>query len=209
VRRAASDSHLAAERGTALSASTGREIESSRGEDRSMSGEGSGMRRAWRLSPRARRILLTAHLLVSVGLFGDVAGFLAVSIRAAAADDPEVARASYDILAMFSTVFGIPLSLAALVTGIGLGLGTKWGVLRYPWTTAKLVLIVTVLLMGAFVLGPSVDQMRDGSGGVEGRILLGAIWDLVALGTATVLGVFKPGNARRGRRSRDPAVAST
>jgi hypothetical protein len=174
-----------------------------------MSGEGSGRWTAWRLPPRARRILLTAHLLVSVGLFGDVAGFLAVSIRAAGTDDPEVARACYDILAMFSTFFGIPLSFAALLTGIGLGLGTKWGVLRYPWTTAKLVLIVTVILMGAFVLGPSVDQMRDGSGGVEGRILLGAIWDLVALGTATVLGVFKPGKARLGRRSRDPAVAST
>jgi hypothetical protein len=29
---------------------------------------------------------------------------------------------------------------------------------RYPWTTAKLVLILTVVLMGAFVLGPSVAQ---------------------------------------------------
>ena len=160
-----------------------------------------------RLSPRGRRALLTAHILVSVGLFGDVAGFLAVAIRAAGTDDPEVARASYDILAMFSTFFGIPLSLGALLTGIGLGLGTKWGVLRYPWTTAKLILILTVILMGAFILGPSVEQMRDGSGEAEGRILFGAIWDLAALGTATVLSVFKPGKARRGSRSRDPASA--
>jgi hypothetical protein len=55
----------------------------------------------------------------------------------------------------------------------------------------------TVIVMGAFVLGPSVDQMRDGSGDLEGPIMLGASWDLVALGTATVLSVFKPGNARR------------
>jgi hypothetical protein len=145
-------------------------------------------------------MLLTAHILVSVGLLGDVAGFLAVAIRANGTDDPEVARASYDILAMFSTFFGIPLSFAALLTGLGLGLGTKWGVLRYPWTTAKLLLILSVVLMGAFVLGPSVEQMRDGSGGVEGRILFGAIWDLGALGTATVLSVFKPGRARGSRR---------
>ena len=109
---------------------------------------------------------------------------------------------------MFSTFFGIPLSLGALLTGIGLGLGTKWGVLRYPWTTAKLILILTVILMGAFILGPSVEQMRDGSGEAEGRILLGAIWDLVALGTATVLSVFKPGKARRASRSRAPAPGS-
>jgi hypothetical protein len=165
-------------------------------------------RQSRRLSSRARRALLTAHILVSVGLFGDVAGFLAVTIRAAGTDDPEVARASYDILAMFSTYFGIPLSFAALLTGIGLGLGTKWGVLRYPWTMAKLALLVTVILMGAFVLGPSVEQMR-GSGRVEGRILLGATSDLVALGTATVLAVFKPGRTRRGSRRRDPAAAST
>jgi hypothetical protein len=153
------------------------------------------------LSPRARRALLSTHILVSVGLFGDVAGFLAVAIRAAGTDDPQVASASYEILAMFSTVFGIPLSFAALVTGIALGTGTKWGVLRYPWTITKLALIVTVILVGSFVLGPSVEQMRDGGGGSEGRILLGASWDLLALGAAVVLSVFKPGKARhRGQK---------
>ena len=150
-----------------------------------------------RLSPNARRALLTAHILLSVGLFGDVAGFLAVAIRATGTDDPEIARATYDTLAMFSLVFGIPLSFGALLTGIALGLGTKWGVLRYPWTTAKLILILTVILVGSFVLGPSVEEMRDGSGGVERRILFGAGWDVAALGTATVLSVFKPGKARK------------
>jgi hypothetical protein len=170
-------------------------------------GAGSDSGQGHRLSPRARRSLLTVHILVSVGLFGDVAGFLAVAVRASGTDDPEVARASYDILAMFSTLFGIPLSFAALLTGIALGLGSKWGVLRYPWTAAKLTLLVTVILMGAFVLGPAVEQMRDGSGGVETRILLGVLWDLVALGTATVLSVFKPGRARRsGRRGRAMAA---
>ena len=68
--------------------------------------------------------------------------------------------------------------------------------LRYPWTVAKLALLISVIFMGAFVLGPSVDEMRNGDGGVEGRILSGALWDLLALGTATVLAVFKPGRAR-------------
>jgi len=35
------------------------------------------------LSRRVRNVLLTAHVIVSVGLLGDSAGFLAVSIRAA------------------------------------------------------------------------------------------------------------------------------
>jgi hypothetical protein len=160
------------------------------------------------MKSRTRRTLLTAHILLSVGLFGDVAGFLAVAIRANGAEDPEVARASYDILAMFSTVFGIPLSFGALLTGIALGLGTKWGVLRYPWTMAKLALILSVILVGSFVLGPSVEQMRDGSGGAETRILLGAGWDVLALGTATMLSVFKPGKALRGSRRRVAAATA-
>jgi hypothetical protein len=44
-----------------------------------------------RLLPlRARHALLTAHVIMSVGLLGDSAGFLAVAIRAATTDDPAV-----------------------------------------------------------------------------------------------------------------------
>ena len=48
-----------------------------------------------RLSPRARRIVLTAHIVASVGLLGDVAGFLAIATRAATTPDPALEAASY------------------------------------------------------------------------------------------------------------------
>jgi hypothetical protein len=86
-----------------------------------------------RLSPRLRRATLTVHIAASVGLLGDVAAVLAVNVRAATAADPAFAAAAYELLEMFSLVFGIPLSLVALVSGIVLGLGTKWGVLRHLW----------------------------------------------------------------------------
>ena len=41
-----------------------------------------------------RRALLTTHIVLSVALLGDVAGFLAVAIRAAGTDDPELAAAA-------------------------------------------------------------------------------------------------------------------
>ena len=106
--------------------------------------------------------MLTAHILISVGLFGEVIAFVAIAARAAGADDPAFAAAAYDLLAMFQLLFGIPLSFGALATGLTLGLGSKWGVLRYPWVTIKLALIVSVILMGAFLLGPSVDAIRSG-----------------------------------------------
>ena len=66
--------------------------------------------------------------------------YLAVAIRTSTLEDPALMRDSVKTLNMFSLVFGIPLSFAALLTGVALGVGTRWGVLRYPWTVAKLVL---------------------------------------------------------------------
>ena len=151
------------------------------------------------LAPRLRRAVLTLHIVASVGLLGDVLGFVAVAIRAATTADPELAAASYETLAMFSVVFGIPLSFLSLVTGLLLGAGTKWGVLRYRWVTAKLLLLVSVILVGSFVLGPATEAMRTGDGGTEGVVILGAAWDVAALTLATGLSVFKPGRRRRRR----------
>jgi uncharacterized membrane protein len=155
----------------------------------------------WPLSPRLRRSVLTFHIITSVGLLGDVAAVLAINIRAATTGDPVLAASSYELLEMFSFVFGIPLSLASLATGLALGFGTKWGVLRHAWTTAKLGLIVSVILVGAFVIGPSVAEMRNGDGGRETVLILASAWDVVALCVATGLSVFKPSGRRRGRRS--------
>jgi uncharacterized membrane protein SirB2 len=52
------------------------------------------------------------------------------------------------------------LSVAGLVTGITLGLGTRWGVFRSRWVTAKLLLLVSVMLVGTFVIGPAETAVR-------------------------------------------------
>jgi hypothetical protein len=150
------------------------------------------------LKPRTRRIVLTAHIVASVGLLGDVAVYLAVATRAATTSDPALESACYELLTMFGFMFGIPLSLASLATGVTLGLGSNWGVLRYPWVTTKLALNVSVILVGALVLGPSADEMRTGDGDAGGLLVAGAAYDLAALTLATSLSVFKPGRARRG-----------
>ncbi len=137
--------------------------------------------------------------MVSVGLLGDSAGFLAVAIRGTTSSDTGFADASWQMLEMFAFTFGIPLSVAALITGIVLGLGSKWGVLRYPWVITKLALIVSVMLVGTFVL-PGLDALREGGGWLEARLIGGAAWDVVALTVATGLAVFKPGGVRRSLR---------
>ena len=138
-----------------------------------------------------RRALLTIHIVCSVGLLGDVAGFLAVAVRASTTDDPALAAASYELLEMFSIGFGIPLSFGALLSGLALTLVSKWGVRRHRWVTVKLGLILSVILVGSFVLGPSVASMQEG-GDAELAIVLGSLWDVLALTLATGLSVYKP-----------------
>ena len=84
------------------------------------------------LSRRARNVLLTAHIMISVGLLGDSAGFLAVAIRAARAGQEAAMVEMVKVLKMFAWTFGVPLSFGALLSGLTLGLGTRWGVFRYP-----------------------------------------------------------------------------
>lgn len=144
------------------------------------------------LSPAARRAVLTAHIIASVGLLGDCAALLAMNVRAAATTDPQLAASSYELMSMFSMLFGIPLSFASLGTGLALGLGTKWGVLRHRWVTAKLLLILSVILVGALVIGPSEAAMIDGGGGRETVLILASGYDVLALCLATGLSVYKP-----------------
>ena len=147
-----------------------------------------------RFGRRQRDTMLTAHIVVSVALLGDSAGFLAVAIRRAASDDPAFVDAAHDLLGTFALYFGIPLSFLALLTGIALGLGTPWGVFRYPWVVAKLVLIITVIIVGATVLRP---VLTDDTNAGDAPLIVGAAYDVTALTVATALGVFKPGRSRR------------
>ncbi len=148
------------------------------------------------LRPNVRRALLTWHIIAGVGLLGDVGAVLAVNLRAATTADANLAAASYELLTMFTVLFGIPLSLLSLGSGVLLGLGSKWGVLRYGWVIAKLVLLLGVIAVGAFVLGPGTDAMRSGQGGAEARLIAGSAYDVVALAVATGLSVFKPRRRR-------------
>jgi hypothetical protein len=154
-----------------------------------------------RFDRRTRNVMLTIHIVVSVGLLGDSAGFLAVAIRRALSDDPAFVDASHDLLGTFALFFGIPLSFLALLTGIALGLGTPWGVLRYPWVVAKLVLIVTVIVVGATILRPVLTDEGNPS---STPLIVGAAYDVAALTVATALAVFKPGRPRR--RSVEPTL---
>jgi hypothetical protein len=151
--------------------------------------------------PTLRNTLLTAHIMISVSLLGDSAGFLAISIRASMLDDPVRINELVQVLGMLGVVFGIPLSFGSIVTGIALGLGTKWGVFRYPWVIAKLGLIVSVMVVGGLVINPAQTRELSSTGDGIPQLIAAGTYDVLALSTAVVLSVFKPGRRLRGRRA--------
>jgi hypothetical protein len=172
------------------------------------------------LSRRARRTLTTIHVAGGVGLLGATASTLLLALIATGSDDAAAAQEIYRLISLQSAVFGIPLSVVSLASGIALGLGTKWGVLRHWWTTLKLVLIVLVMFNGALMIGGSVDELRaagsassssavaesvsgaaeSSSSGAETRLVIGAVLNVAMLLTATSLSTFKPGGRLRRKR---------
>jgi hypothetical protein len=150
--------------------------------------------RLW--SRGTRRALLTLHIVASVGLLGASSALLVLAITASGTNDPDLSHSAATLVRTFGFVFGIPLSFTGLLTGIALGLGTKWGVLRYPWVMTKLALLVTTILSGALLIGTGAERMIDGEGG-GGLLIAAASYNVCALLTSTVLSVYKPGRKRR------------
>jgi hypothetical protein len=110
-----------------------------------------------------------------------------------------VRDATRDVLQTFALWFGIPLSFLALLSGLALGIGTRWGVFRYPWVIAKRALIATVIAVGALVFRPQLFAATSADDGTA--LSVGATWDVAALALATGLGVFKPGRRLHPRRN--------
>jgi hypothetical protein len=60
-------------------------------------------------------------------------------------------------------------------------------VFLYPWVSAKLLLNVSVILVGALILDGGMHAMLNGSVGAERQLIAGAAYDVVALTAATTL----------------------
>jgi hypothetical protein len=153
---------------------------------------------------RARKPLLVVHIVASVGLLGAASSSLLLA-GMAITDEVEFAEFSYRLISTQAAVFGIPLSFISLFSGIALGKATKWGVLVYRWTVAKLALQVLVILNGALVIGPAVDARLHGDGSeLVPAVALSA--SVAMLAAAVVLTVFKPAGRLRRSPRRQPAT---
>jgi hypothetical protein len=151
---------------------------------------------------------LTAHVVVSVGWIGIVAGFLALAIAGLVSPDEQLVRASYLTMDFTYRTVVIPLGLASLITGVISSLGTDWGLFRHYWVVVKLLITVPAVWMmlvharpvqyPAFAASSATFAGAD-LGGLRGQLILYAGAALLVLLTATGLSMYKPrGRTRYG-----------
>ena len=99
------------------------------------------------LAQGARRWVLAVHIAVSVGWIGAVLGYLALDVTTVASDDPSTLRASYAAMEIVALRAIVPLAVAALVTGIIISLGTRWGLFRHYWVIFSFFLTILALVV--------------------------------------------------------------
>ena len=160
-----------------------------------------------RLRPRARKALLLLHILASVALVGEVWALTVLDLTATLTDDAGLAEHAYRLQTPLVRAGGIPLSMISLASGIALGLGTRWGVLRHVWVVAKTALLVAVILVSALLSHPeelaSAPALTAGRQWAQNAEVAAQLAMLLA---ATALSIYKPGGRLPRRRTRNGAI---
>lgn len=170
---------------------------------------------AGQLGRRPRRALVAAHVVSSASWVGIGVVFVALSVVAMTASRIRSAQVTYEIMETFDQTLLPWANFAATLTGIALGLTTKWGLVRYWWVAVKLAISVTVLVMAfgflhdAVVTAAAQAARLAATGGTVERIdghshvvLWGFTTALFSLLAAMLLSLYKPGGQTpRGRRT--------
>ena len=166
------------------------------------------------MTPRVRKLTITAHVAFSVGWLGAVAAFLALSIAGLTSQDAEVVRGAYLSMNVISRFVIIPMSFGALATGLLQALGTPWGLFRYYWIVTKFGLAIFgtfALLVHQFAVMAVAAKRVSGAaagtlfsadfGPMKAELVRAPSLSILLLLVVTTLGVCKPwGLTRYGRR---------
>src|ERR671921_1477658 len=120
-----------------------------------------GGARPWRLGARTRKGVLVVHI-VSAGAWIGIDVVMAVFIfTALLSDDDNIKALCYRALELFAVWPLLTTGLVCLVSGVVLGLGTKYGLVRYWWVAIKLVLNIVLTALVLIALRPEVSKAAE------------------------------------------------
>lgn len=163
----------------------------------------------WPLGRRTRKTVLVVHI-VSAGAWIGLDVVMAVAVFTAfTTDNRQTEAVAYQMLELFVLWPMFCCALVSLLTGLLLGMGTKYGLVRYWWVGAKLVINLLMCTLVLVALRPGVhsvaEQGREIAAGspievATSEMLYPPIVSPTLLLVATVLAVFKPWGRIRRRR---------
>jgi hypothetical protein len=162
------------------------------------------------LTPGLRKFLLTAHVTFTVGWLGAVAGFLALASAGLNSQDVQIVRAAYLSMDLIARFVILPMSFTSLLIGLVQSLDTRWGLFKYYWVLAKLLITIAAIV----ILQGNLQPIRLLAGaaakttfftaevrGMQVEMVVASSGALLVLLVNTTLAVYKPwGLTPYGRR---------
>jgi hypothetical protein len=155
------------------------------------------------MPPALRKLVLTSHVVTSVGWLGAVAAFLVLSIAGLTSNDAAVVRGAYVSMDLIGQYVIVPLSLTTLFIGVVQSLGTQWGLVRYYWVLAKLTLTLgatfllllhqfTVVAEAARLVSATEPSTLPELDGLGRQLVFDAGLAMFVLVVTTTLSIYKP-----------------
>ncbi|MGH3432813.1 MAG: hypothetical protein ACRDQB_08270 [Thermocrispum sp.] len=174
----------------------------------------------FRLTGRTRKTFLVLHIITAAAWFGIDLALGILIVTAMLTSDPQTAGMALQVVDLFAIWPMFVASLLCLGTGVVLGLGSKYGLIRYKWVTVKLGINVAMSVLIFFSLRPGVGAAatigeRLMAGDLSAQVPEGLIYPVVVAPTllliAYFLSTFKPwGRTPAGReRPAEPRAPRT
>lgn len=162
------------------------------------------------MAPGLRKLALAVHLTASVGWVGAVIAYLGLGVTAVNAPDDPTVRSAWIAMEAVGWYVIVPLAVAALLTGLVMALGTRWGLFRHYWVIISLIL-TTIAVVVLLVHMPDVSATADVARSASGSELAALGGDLahpgiglVVLLVVHVLNIYKPRGLTRYGAVRSP-----
>ncbi|PXX69345.1 hypothetical protein DFR70_1021034 [Nocardia tenerifensis] len=169
---------------------------------------------AGQLRPKPRKALVASHAVASACWVGTGLTVSAMSVVAMTTADLQTARVVYELMEVIDRTLLPWTNFATFLTGVGLGMTTSWGLIRYYWVAVKLTIPVAILFVAFGFLHSELEHAAERA---ERAVAAGAttadfgaaadvaLWGFggstLSLVVAVLLSVYKPGGkTRRGRR---------
>jgi uncharacterized membrane protein len=167
----------------------------------------------WRLGARTRKSVLLVHI-ASAGAWLGIDVVMAVLVfTALGTDDDRTKALAFRALELVAVWPLLTMGMLCLLTGILLGLGSRYGLVRYWWVAVKLALNLLLSGLVLVALAPEVadaaERARQFDAGLPaplgvGDLIFPPIVSPTALLVAMVLAVFKPwGRIRAANQSKE------